>query len=188
MPDRQTVAPAKRALDLVGALTLLTLLSPLLLAVGATVRVSHPGPALIRRRRLGLGGTPFDMLAFQASPSTPLGRRLRHHFLDQLPQLVNVVRGEMSLVGPRPLPPQKAATCPDRARMAVRPGITGLWQISGRSGLPWEEMAILDLHYAQECWLGLDLMILLRTVPACVRGRGPRIAPDHREHGRARLA
>ncbi|MEU5400592.1 sugar transferase [Streptomyces sp. NPDC005963] len=188
MPDRQPVAPAKRALDLFGALTLLLLLAPLLLAVATAIRVSGPGPAITRRRRLGLGCAPFDMLAFRAPTTTPLGRKLRHHFLDQLPQLVNVVRGEMSLVGPRPLPPEKAATCPDRARMAVRPGITGLWQISGRSGLPWEEMAILDLHYAQECWLGLDLLILLRTPPACVRGRGPRIAPDHREHTPARLA
>lgn len=188
MPDERTVAVAKRTVDLIGALALLLLLAPLLLAVGAAIAATRRGPAVVRRERLGLGGAPFAMFTFQVDPSTAWGRKLRHHFLDQLPQLINVVRGEMSLVGPRPLAPERGATAPDRARMALRPGITGLWQVGGRSGLPWEEMAVLDLHYAQEYWLGLDLLILARTLPACVRGRGPRIAPDHREHGPARVA
>ncbi|MCM2391309.1 sugar transferase [Streptomyces albipurpureus] len=187
MPDERTAAPAKRVIDLIGASALLLLLAPLLLTLGAAIAATSRGPAVTRRERLGLGGTPFAMFTFQTAPSTAWGRRLRHHFLDQLPQLINVIRGEMSLVGPRPLPPEKAAGAPDRARMAVRPGITGLWQIGGRSGLPWEEMAVLDLHYAEEHWLGMDLLILARTVPTCVRGRGPRIAPDRREHGPARV-
>ncbi|MBT2368110.1 sugar transferase [Streptomyces sp. ISL-10] len=167
---------AKRAVDLAGSLFLLLTLSPVLLAAAIAVSVTSPGPTLHRARRTGLGGRTFERFTFRtmrAGQVTPVGRALRRHFLDGLPQLVNVVRGEMSLVGPRPLPVEPAPAGPERARLAVRPGITGLWQISGRSELPWEEMTVLDLHYVEQHWLGLDLMILARTVPAAVAGRPP---------------
>lgn len=172
--------PAKRAVDLTGSLILLLLLSPVLLAVTAAVALTSPGPVLTLQDRAGLGGRTFAMLTFRTRRagtrcSTPVGRALRDHFLDELPQLINVARGEMSLVGPRPLPPENSgpATGAGRARLGVRPGITGLWQISGRSELPWEEMAVLDLHYMEEYWLGLDLLILARTLPAAFTGPAP---------------
>ncbi|MFF3323500.1 sugar transferase [Streptomyces sp. NPDC002889] len=169
---------AKRAVDLTGSLILLLMLSPTLLAAAAAVALTSPGPVLVRRERTGLGGRPFTMFTFRtrhADSLTPVGRLLRRRLMDRLPQLINVVRGEMSLVGPRPLPPARdpgaVRGVAERARLAVRPGITGLWQISGRSELPWEEMAVLDLHYVEQHWLGLDLVILARTVPAAVAGR-----------------
>ncbi|MCX4824636.1 sugar transferase [Streptomyces sp. NBC_01142] len=171
--------PAKRAVDLTASVILLLALSPVLFTVAVAVALTSPGPVLIRRERTGLGGRTFAMLTFRtrrAGPVrdlTPAGRLLRRHLLDGLPQLLNVARGEMSLVGPRPLPPQgsRPAVGAARARLGVRPGITGLWQVSGRSELPWEEMAVLDLHYVEQHWLGLDLLILARTVPAAVAGR-----------------
>ncbi|MGW3628272.1 sugar transferase [Streptomyces sp. NPDC000880] len=167
--------PAKRAVDLAGSLFLLLLLSPLLLAVAAAVAVTSPGGILARQDRTGLGGRTFAMLTFRTKRAgdldpTPVGRPLRRHFLDKLPQLINVARGEMSLVGPRPPGPDDSDYA-DRARLGVRPGITGLWQISGRSELPWEEMAVLDLHYVEQHWLGLDLLILARTLPTALAGR-----------------
>ncbi|MFK4224749.1 sugar transferase [Streptomyces sp. NPDC019890] len=165
--------PAKRAVDLTGSLVLLLLLSPLLLTLTAAAAATTRGSLLTRRERTGLGGSRFAMLTFRTTPVSPVGRLLRRHFLDQLPQLINVVRGEMSLVGPRPLPPEdpEQAGFAGRARLGVRPGMTGLWQISGRSELPWEEMAVLDLHYVEQHWLGLDLLILARTLPAAAAGR-----------------
>ncbi|MFJ4009095.1 sugar transferase [Streptomyces sp. NPDC090026] len=167
--------PVKRAVDLAGALLLLLALSPLLLGAAAAAAASG-GPALRRSERLGLGGRTFTMLTFRTTRDgalTPAGRLLRRRCLDVLPQLVNVVRGEMSLVGPRPLagPPGRSAAA--RARLSVRPGMTGLWQVGRRSELPWEEMGVLDLHYVEQHWLGLDLLILMRTVPAVIRGRRP---------------
>ncbi|UYQ63434.1 sugar transferase [Streptomyces peucetius] len=168
--------PAKRAVDLTGALLLLLALSPLLLIAAAAVAATSPGPVLRRRERAGLGGRTFTMLTFRTGHPkavTPVGRALRRHFLDRLPQLLNVVRGEMSLVGPHPLTPDavREGVGPERVRLAVRPGMTGLWQVSGRSELPWEEMTVLDLHYVEQHWLGLDLAILARTVPVAVAGR-----------------
>ncbi|MFF4229023.1 sugar transferase [Streptomyces sp. NPDC001820] len=167
--------PAKRVVDLAGSLILLLLLSPLLLAVAAAVAATSPGGILARQARTGLGGVTFAMLTFRTQREadfgpTPVGRLLRHFFLDDLPQLINVVRGEMSLVGPRPPGPDDSDHA-DRARLGVRPGITGLWQISDRSDLPWEEMAVLDLHYVEQHWLGLDLLILARTLPTALAGR-----------------
>jgi len=177
-----TPTTAKRVVDLTGALLLLLVLSPLLLTAAAAVALTSPGPALRRRERVGLDGHTFSMFTFRTGHPvrtghpgtvTPVGRALRRHFLDRLPQLLNVVRGEMSLVGPHPLPPDAvgAGLGPERARLAVRPGMTGLWQVCGRSELPWEEMAVLDLHYVEQHWLGLDLAILARTVPVAVAGR-----------------
>jgi lipopolysaccharide/colanic/teichoic acid biosynthesis glycosyltransferase len=105
---------------------------------------------------------------------TPVGRVLRRWSLDELPQLLNVVRGEMSLVGPRPPLPSEVAQYGDdvRRRLLVKPGLTGLWQVSGRSDLPWEECVRLDLRYVENWSVSLDLLILLRTFFAVTRGRG----------------
>jgi lipopolysaccharide/colanic/teichoic acid biosynthesis glycosyltransferase len=105
---------------------------------------------------------------------TRCGRVLRRLSLDELPQLVNVLRGDMSLVGPRPALPEEVAryTPHERRRLQTRPGMTGLWQVSGRSDLSWEQSVHLDLHYVQHCSAALDLRILLRTVSAVMTGRG----------------
>jgi lipopolysaccharide/colanic/teichoic acid biosynthesis glycosyltransferase len=167
---------AKRAVDLTGALLLSLVLSPVLLAASAAVALTSAGPVFERHRRAGLGGRAFTMFTFRtrhAGRVTAVGRALRRHFTDRLPQLFNVIRGEMSLVGPLPLAPDtvRDGLWPERARLAVRPGMTGLWQVGGRSELPWEEMTVLDLHYVEQHWLGLDLVILARTVPVAVAGR-----------------
>ncbi|MEW1549637.1 sugar transferase [Streptomyces tsukubensis] len=167
---------SKRAVDLLGATVLLLLLAPALAVLTAAVAVSGRGRVLVPKRCTGAGGRPFRMLAFRVVPGTRTGRLLHRHYLDHLPQLVNVLRGEMSLVGPRPLPVDRIPAGSARARTSVRPGITGLWQTGGRSGLPWEEMAVQDLHYIREHWLGMDLMILARTVSTARRGRPARAA------------
>ncbi|WP_418958232.1 sugar transferase [Streptomyces tritici] len=157
---------AKRALDLTAALILLALLSPVLLAVAAALALGAlgplepPGGVLRREVRAGLGGRPYELLSFRR------GGRL----VTRLPQLLHVVRGEMSFVGPVPLAPDDEECRGDGVRrLAVRPGLTGLWQVSGRSELPWEEMTLLDLHYVDHHWLGMDLAILGRTIRAWAR-------------------
>ncbi|MFD9130431.1 sugar transferase [Kitasatospora sp. NPDC059571] len=193
--------PAKRAVDLAGAATLLLLTLPLMAAVYLLIRATCPGPAVFRQVRAGRHGRPFAMLKFRTmhhgahaaraalAPQneagghlfklrhdprvTRVGRLLRRLSLDELPQLVNVLRGEMSLVGPRPLLLEDSGyTGRARDRLLVAPGLTGLWQVRGRSNLPWEEMLRLDLHYVENLSLRLDLGILLRTVPAVLTGRG----------------
>ncbi|MEO3972508.1 sugar transferase [Streptomyces sp. CAU 1734] len=172
----------KRAFDMIAGSALLLLLAAPLLVIAAAVAETSRGPVLVPRERAGLGGRPFPILSFRTDRGTRLGRALHRHFLDHLPQLVNVVRGEMSLVGPRPMPPSGPAPAPgaDRARASVRPGVTGLWQVGGRSGLPWEERGVLDLHYVDEHWIGMDLAVLARTLPAAVRGRPPSRRPAAR--------
>ncbi|MEW2550259.1 sugar transferase [Streptomyces zhihengii] len=165
---------AKRTVDLTVGTLLLIMLAPLLAAAAAAVAAGSPGPVLRRAERAGLGGRAFTVFTFRTTHEgalTPVGRLLRRHFLELLPQLLNVVRGEMSLVGPRPLAAPAGRGGTARARLAVRPGVTGLWQVGGRSELPWEEMDVLDLHYVEQHWLGLDLAILLRTPSAAARGR-----------------
>ena len=105
---------------------------------------------------------------------TPIGRLLRRTSLDELPQLLNVVRGDMSLVGPRPLPVEEQARIPDwaRARVGLRPGITGLWQVEGRANVSFQDMLRLDCEYAGRASLSTDLKILVRTVPAVLSGKG----------------
>ncbi|MFF5975196.1 sugar transferase [Streptomyces sp. NPDC012769] len=151
---------AKRALDVIGGLVLAVLLSPLIAVVA--LRGSAGGAGLLRRRPVaGLDGRVFGMLTFRTK--SPLAA---------LPQLLHVVRGEMSLVGPCPLAPgHRESTGDGRRRLSVRPGMTGPWQISGRSELPWEERALLDLHYVDHHWLGMDLAILARTLPAVRKRR-----------------
>lgn len=195
----------KRALDVAVAALGLLVSSPLLAAIALAVKLSSPGPALYRWRVMGEGGRPFvgykfrtmvanaDELRTQLQANnemsgpvfkmrndpriTPLGRFLRRTSLDELPQLWSVLKGDMSLVGPRP-PLQSEYplfTKWQRQKLAVKPGITCLWQISGRSDIQdFDEWVRLDLEYIRGWSLWLDLKILLRTIPAVLRGRGAR--------------
>ncbi|WP_435060090.1 sugar transferase [Streptomyces sp. bgisy060] len=160
---------AKRVLDLTGGLALLVLLSPLAAAVAlSTALRSTPSERTVLRRRTvaGLAGRPFTMLTFRTRGP-----------LAALPLLLHVVAGRMSLVGPCPLSPtHRECTGGGRRRLSVRPGLTGPWQISGRTDLPWEERELLDLHYVDHHWLGMDLLILARTLPAVRRRRTARFA------------
>lgn len=192
----------KRAIDVVGAVVGLALLGPALLALMVAVRWHDGGPAIYAQRRVGLHGRPFTLYklrsmrvgAHEIQPAlaarnevegpafklradprvTPVGRLLRRSSLDELPQLVNVLRGDMSLVGPRPpLPAEVAAYEPWQVRrLSMRPGLTGLWQVSGRSELPFDRWMQLDLAYIDRWSLGLDLVVLARTLPAVLSGRG----------------
>jgi exopolysaccharide biosynthesis polyprenyl glycosylphosphotransferase len=192
---------AKTVLDRVLAGLVLVLLSPVLGPVALAVRLTSPGPALFRQTRIGRDGREFqvvklrtmyvdaearlaelrdanetDGLLFKIASDpriTPLGRFLRRTSVDELPQLLNVLRGDMSLVGPRPLPVKDSDFTGDvRRRLLVRPGITGLWQVNGRSQLSWEDAVRLDLYYVENWSIALDLSILARTVGAVVRGTG----------------
>jgi exopolysaccharide biosynthesis polyprenyl glycosylphosphotransferase len=192
----------KHVLDRTVAALALLVLSPLLLALALAIRIESPGPAFFRQTRIGRDDAPFtiwklrtmscdagtagpDLVALNEASGplfkirqdpriTRLGRWLRRTSLDELPQLINVALGQMSLVGPRPaLPSEVAAYLPDvRHRLVVRPGITGLWQVSGRSDLSWEETVRLDQQYVDNWSLLLDARILLRTAGAVVSGRG----------------
>jgi exopolysaccharide biosynthesis polyprenyl glycosylphosphotransferase len=192
----------KRGVERALAGVALVLLSPLLVSVALLVRTTSSGPAFYRQTRVGLGGQPFTMLKFRtmtigadasrrdllesgAGPRllfkmredprvTRLGRLLRRSSLDELPQLLNIVRGDMALVGPRPALPCEADLYDEdaRRRLVVRPGLTGLWQVSGRSDLTWEQAVRLDLRYIEGWSLGMDLWIALRTVGAVLGRRG----------------
>ena len=192
----------KRTFDLVGATLLLLLLSPLLATLALLVKLTSRGPVLYRSRRPGIGGVPFDCLKFRTMVEdaeltqaqlealneadgalfkirddprmTKVGRVLRRFSLDELPQLINVLRGEMSLVGPRPLPLRDFERLEEwhRKRYLVLPGITGLWQVSGRSELDFDDLVRLDFLYLERWSIALDLVILLKTVPAVLLRRG----------------
>jgi exopolysaccharide biosynthesis polyprenyl glycosylphosphotransferase len=192
----------KNCVDRLGALLLLTLLAPVLLAIAVIVKTDDGGPVLFRQRRVGQSGKPFTMWKFRtmvvnadallnelrasnqgAGPLfkmrqdprvTGPGRLLRRYSLDELPQLINVLTGAMSLVGPRPPLPHEVEQYGSDAgrRLLVKPGLTGLWQISGRSDLPWEEALRLDLRYVEDWSLALDAIILWKTVRAVFSGQG----------------
>jgi exopolysaccharide biosynthesis polyprenyl glycosylphosphotransferase len=192
----------KTLFDRVAGGALLLALTPVLLAIAGLVRLTSPGPALFRQVRVGVDGREFTIYKFRSMVAdadrrkaelhgldegngvlfkmrsdprvTRIGALLRRYSVDELPQLLNVVRGDMSLVGPRPpLPAEVAEYCDDAARrLRVRPGLTGLWQVSGRSDLSWEESLRLDLRYVDNWSLSLDLVILWRTVRAVARGQG----------------
>jgi len=192
----------KRVIDVVGAAVTLVLAAPLLALLGAAVHLADGGPAWFVQQRVGRHGRRFGLIKLRtmrvgaheehaalaeeqgAGPLklshdprvTPLGRWLRRTSLDELPQLVNVLRGEMSLVGPRPPLPEEVARYErwELRRLSVPPGMTGLWQVSGRSDLPWEQWVALDLEYVDRWSLRLDLELLARTVPAVLRGTGAR--------------
>jgi len=171
----------KRSGDLILAVLALLASAPLLLAIAVVVRLDLGRPVLFRQRRPGLNGTPFTLLKFRtmrdahdatgnlladADRLTRLGRILRSTSLDELPELWNVVKGEMSLVGPRPLLMRylDRYTKEQARRHAVRPGITGLAQIGGRNALTWQQKFALDIKYVDACSLRLDITILARTV------------------------
>jgi lipopolysaccharide/colanic/teichoic acid biosynthesis glycosyltransferase len=184
------VRAQKRALDLVAGVAALVLLAPVLALTYLAVLVSLGRPVLFRQARPGLGGRPFVLYKFRTlrPPARPgaeltddspgresaLGRFLRRTSLDELPELVNVVRGDMSLVGPRPLLIDYLPLyTPEQSRRhAVRPGITGLAQISGRNTLDWNHRFELDVQYVDHLSLWLDLVILARTVPRVLRRDG----------------
>jgi lipopolysaccharide/colanic/teichoic acid biosynthesis glycosyltransferase len=181
----------RRTLDIAISALALALLAPLLALACLAIRLESPGPAIYRQRRVGRHGRPFDVLklrtmvdgaehigaglAIDANDSrvTRVGALLRRTSLDELPNLLNVLRGEMSLIGPRPtLPVQVAQYTPrQRERLRIRPGITGWAQVNGRASLPWSERIELDLYYVEHRSLALDLRILWRT-PALVLGGG----------------
>ncbi len=192
----------KRMLDIVVSATALLLLSPLMIAVALAVRLTSPGPILFRQERVGLHGRTFAMLKFRSMVAnaealraklqaaneqqgpvfkigrdpriTPIGRFIRKHSIDELPQLINVLRGDMSLVGPRPPLATEVAKYEawQRRRLSVRPGMTCVWQVSGRSEIPFEQWMLLDMRYIDHWSLFQDLRLLLRTVPVVLTGRG----------------
>ena len=179
----------KRALDLAVVVAAAPAWIPVLAAVAVLVRWRLGSPVLFRQRRPGLGGGPFELRKFRtmtnargadgrllpdAERLTPFGRWLRSTSLDELPELLNVLRGEMSLVGPRPLLEAYLPLYSERHRLrhAVPPGITGLAQVSGRNALSWPERFDLDVRYAETNSLALDVALLWRTVRAVVRREG----------------
>jgi exopolysaccharide biosynthesis polyprenyl glycosylphosphotransferase len=192
----------KRTFDLVLSLVMLVLLSPVLLVIAVAVKLSSTGPVIYRSTRPGMAGKPFYCFKFRTMRHqadqvqddleplnessgalfkirhdprlTKIGRLLRRFSLDELPQLVNVVRGEMSLVGPRPLPTRDFDRLEEwhKKRYLVLPGITGLWQVSGRSDLDFDDLVRLDFLYLERWSILLDMTILLRTIPAVLSRRG----------------
>jgi exopolysaccharide biosynthesis polyprenyl glycosylphosphotransferase len=192
----------KTLFDRVGSAVLLVACAPVIVAIVVAIKLDSPGPAFFRQTRVGRAGREFPMVKFRsmcldadalltelrernecdsvlfkirADPRvTRVGRWLRRYSVDELPQLFNVLVGHMSLVGPRPPLPVEVAAYPDdmRRRLVVRPGMTGLWQVSGRSDLSWEEAIRLDPRYVENWTLSLDLVILLRTLGAVARTSG----------------
>jgi exopolysaccharide biosynthesis polyprenyl glycosylphosphotransferase len=194
---------AKRMLDFTISAILIILISPFLLVVAVFIKLTSPGPVLFVQKRLGLNKRRFNVHKFRTmvvdaerqmsqiehlnevsgpvfkiknDPRiTPIGRFLRKTSIDELPQLFNVLIGDMSLVGPRPLPVRDYEGFNEdwqRRRFSVRPGITCLWQVRGRSSIPFEKWMELDLQYIDKWSLWLDFQILLRTIPAVLRGSG----------------
>jgi exopolysaccharide biosynthesis polyprenyl glycosylphosphotransferase len=189
----------KRTLDLVGSTAILLALAPLLTVTAILIKLTSPGPVFYRQERIGLSGEPFTILKFRSMVTgaenrldallseqgasgiplfkvkddpriTPVGAILRRYSIDELPQLLNVFRGDMSLVGPRPQVDGEVRLYDSRSsrRLAVKPGMSGLWQVSGRSNLSWEDSIRLDLYYVENWSLTSDLVILLRTLRAVV--------------------
>jgi lipopolysaccharide/colanic/teichoic acid biosynthesis glycosyltransferase len=197
----RAAAMAKRGLDVCGALVLLVLLTPLLLLIALVIRLDSRGPVLFRQRRIGRDGRPFELSKFRTmvvnaeamadglrersqdphwllldeDPRvTRVGRILRRTSLDELPELWHVLWGRMSLVGPRPLSEKDQRNVPSwgSSRSEVLPGLTGLWQVRGRTRISFEDMIRLDCLYVQNWSLRTDLMLLVRTVPALLTARG----------------
>jgi exopolysaccharide biosynthesis polyprenyl glycosylphosphotransferase len=205
-PEASWQGLVKGVLDFVGALLALVVSAVPFIIVAIVIRLTSKGPVLFRQKRAGLNGQPFTMYKFRTMVSdaeqrkqelaalnemsgpvfkvtndprvTPIGRFLRRYSVDELPQLLNVLRGDMSLVGPRPLPVDEVKQFSDmahRRRLSVKPGITCLWQISGRNNVSdFKEWVRLDLEYIDNWSLWLDLKILLRTIPAVLTGAGAR--------------
>lgn len=203
-PEASWQAVSKHVLDIVGASLLLVLFSPILLTAALLIKLTSPGPVLFRQQRCGVNGRPFMMLKFRSMVTdaeqrkhelellnemsgpvfkvtddprvTRVGKWLRKFSIDEFPQLINVLRGEMSLVGPRPLPIDEVRRFDDfahRRRLSVRPGITCLWQVSGRNNVrDFKDWVRLDLEYIDNWSIWLDFKILLRTIPVVLMGTG----------------
>ena len=203
-PEASWQSFAKQVLDAAGASVLITVVSPLMLLVVLLIKLTSPGPVLFRQQRAGLNGQPFTMLKFRSMVTdadqrkheleilnemsgpvfkvtndprvTRIGQFIRKFSLDEFPQLINVLRGEMSLVGPRPLPLDEVKRFDDlahRRRLSVKPGITCLWQVSGRNNVKdFRDWVRLDLEYIDNWSLWLDCKILLRTIPIVILGTG----------------
>ncbi len=203
-PEESWQGLAKNVLDVAGAFFLLLVCSPVFVLTALAIKLASPGPVLFRQQRSGLNGRPFTMLKFRSMVTdaeqrkqelaalnemagpvfkltedpriTPIGRIIRRFSIDELPQLINVLRGEMSLVGPRPLPVDEVKRFDDfshRRRLSVRPGLTCLWQVSGRNNVTdFKDWVRLDLEYIDNWSLWLDLKILFRTVPVVLMGTG----------------
>jgi len=200
---RQAYLVAKRVMDVILTAFLLVLSAPILLVAAVAIKLTSKGPVLFRQARAGQHGRPFIMYKLRTmyagaederalfeelnelagSPVfkvrrdpriTWVGRLLRKSSIDELPQFVNVLRGEMSLVGPRPLPLNEVRTQSwgEYLRLSVKPGLTCLWQIAGRTEIPYREWMQLDGYYVQNRSLALDVMILIKTIPAVLSGRG----------------
>jgi lipopolysaccharide/colanic/teichoic acid biosynthesis glycosyltransferase len=200
VPARRTAARrAKRVVDVCTSLAILLGLLPLLVATAVAIRLDSRGPALFRQQRCGLDGREFSMLKFRSMGAarrepapdrhdgagplfklrddprvTRVGRVIRKYSIDELPQLVNVLRGEMSLVGPRPALPHEVAQYDERVRqrLLVLPGLTGPWQVGGRSDLDWDTSVALDLGYVHDWTTATDPVLLLKTVGAVLRPVG----------------
>ena len=173
----------KRMADLIMSLVAVVVISPLLGILAVAVKLSSPGPVCVRETRIGYHGRPFTMLAFRTAREdddgtvpTALGRWMHRHTLDDLPQLFNVIGGTMSLVGPRPPLPGEVETYTDASlrRFLVKPGITGLSQISGRENLAWEDAVRLDLSYVENWSLAGDVAIVIKSAKAALLGRAAR--------------
>jgi len=203
-PHDEVVLFVRRSVELVLASLLLMLLSPVLLAIAIAIKLDSPGPVLFRQLRCGLHGRPFTFLKFRSmrvdaeamkkhlapynemdGPAfkmtndprvTPLGFFLRRTSLDELPQLWNIIRGDMSVVGPRPAVLEEVRQYEpwQRRRLSMKPGLTCLWQVNGRSELTFDEWMRLDLEYIDNWSLWLDVKIALKTIPAVLLGRGAR--------------
>ncbi len=203
IPDRHvSYKRVKRAMDFVITATALLVLLPLFAAIAVLVKLTSPGPVIFKQVRIGKRGRRFDFFKFRSmyvdaeerkaalmhlnesdGPTfkmrkdpriTPVGRWLRKLSLDELPQLINVLKGDMSLVGPRPPLPAEVAqyTTHHLQRLCITPGVTCLWQISGRSNVSFEHWVEMDLFYADNMSFWLDLKILLLTIPAVIKGEG----------------
>lgn len=205
-PSAQSGLFFKNLIDRVGAFIGLVLLAPILVVVAAAIKITSQGPALFRQSRAGLHGAPFEMWKFRTMRAdaeeqkaelqafnemkgpvfkmqddpriTPLGRFLRHTSIDEFPQLVNVLRGQMSLVGPRPLPiyeVEKFEQTVHRRRLSMKPGLTCLWQIRGRNTVvDFSDWVRMDLEYIDNWSLFLDAYIILTTIPSVLLGIGAR--------------
>jgi exopolysaccharide biosynthesis polyprenyl glycosylphosphotransferase len=198
-PHQQAI---KRLFDIISSAAALVVLSPLLLTVALIIKLTSRGPIFFKQKRVGLHGKPFNMLKFrsmvvnaeelkaklealneQTGPVfkikndpriTPIGRFIRKYSIDELPQLLNVLRGEMSVVGPRPPLPSEVEKYAawQRRRLSVRPGLTCIWQVSGRNQISFEEWMYLDMQYIDNWTLMTDLSLILKTVPVVITGNG----------------
>lgn len=189
MPQTFYASTVKGALDIVGSLLLLVLTAPILALCAAAITVDDGLPVFYNHRRVGKDGRPFNVVKFRTmtvgtdakfndypTPAavTRVGRVLRRLSLDEVPQLINILRGEMSFVGPRPAIPSQVEryTTEQRGRLSIRPGLTGLAQIKYRHSAPWSRRIVTDLEYVRDLSFKLDMLIMIRTIPAALSDPG----------------